>query len=450
MTFSVSKYAMLPLLVKRARSTLSNDSSLRECTDAFVSSGLTAFVQTVIKAYTGLEDVRIVPSKSSRPAAFMSMCFLKSPQTQETATGVEIINSFGEKSPSLKSPFLRDLLRVLEKSNTRVIKRVPSANRFFVSISLSKGLLFSQQNGTLLFSDREIAAVICHEIGHCVYAANAAFAIVTQDLTLSTVKDLCKANPSLTEVKDILKIIKRDVPLQKPLSEVIDGLLSVAVTDKDGSYHDYISMAVWAITAVSAYLKKTELTEWYPKLVGRQTAKNTEGQVERYCDHFAATCGFGGDLASAATKLSQAGYSPERMMLFTNHGAASAFLMAILNPAEEVTTSGYEPIYDRLDHVIEDTKLALLDEDLPNADKQEILDSIARGEQASELYRSQPYVQIRHTLATITKTWDHLTHLSLKDMVYSLDGAYAAFDAAVSTYSDGTLSYMASQLEVHK
>lgn len=452
MSILSKKFALLTPMVAKARAQLDENSSVAQCDAALQAAHLSDFVTSQVKELTGMPEAVLRINRTNQPKAYTNIAYYKDPKSSEAvrAAGMKILAEYGKSTSGMKTPVVRDLFRVAGNPSALVVQKIPDPKAFKLVICLSRGLLLSKTDGVFAFTDREIAGIICHEIGHCVYAVNASMNIMAQDLAFSSAANTIRAMPPVSEVISILKIIKKDVPLQPPLQKVIDALLSAPVSDHDASYQQYVDMAVWAIMAVSANVKKDSLETWYPKLTDRERGVDTPSAVERYCDAFSATCGYGADMAAAVAKLSDGIYSPQKLALFTNRPVSSAFFIAVLNPFEEITASGYEPIYDRMKNAITATKETLADEELPKDIKEDILKSIAEGEKKYEEYCSQPYVQIRHNVSVILNAFESIRTFSIKSALFDLTKTYEDFERAIGVYRAGDLAYMASQLETYK
>lgn len=451
MSHQVELFAPLAGLITKARAHLTAESSVKDVTTAVKQSGLLDFVSDRIFEYTGMKNATLVITKSMTPDASTAMLYFMAAQKKvgevKHRNAIGLIRTYGKAQGTMSSPLVRDLFNVARKKQTSTVSELPDLGWFQIYIRMSKGLFLPDQTGQFRYSDREVAGIICHEIGHTVWNVMSSDTIQNVDLAFHQVVETVRRHPPVSELKSILDILYKNKAYPDAFKKTIETLRSTSVEDGDPDYQNFCEVAVWLIMASSADQKQKTIDLFFRKAEDRQTGANGKTAMERFCDTYAGQCGYGADLASILLKMADYYTSPTAYEKRFSLNKMDAVLSAVLNPKEELASGNYDSLYDRLKDSIAASKQALTQDDLPPDLKAAIVRSIQESEQKYAEYKSQPYVKARNMFFRMTSALAQLKTLSLSGLASALEHTYSEFHHAVSIYNSGELSYMASLLE---
>ena len=449
MVNQVQLFAPLEGLIDKVRKGLTEHTPMRDITKKIETSGLNAFLEKSILRYTGLSGAVFIASDSMRPSAETSIMYYRTKDSDPTRhdNAMMIIRKYGASMANMATPAIRDLFNLTRGHQTRSVQGLPTRDSFRIYIRITKGLLVPDSLGNFRFTSREVAGIICHEIGHTVWNVTASDQILFADTTFSQSIAFIKSHPPVSEVKKILDLIYKDSLYPTPLKTTIEALRRLSVSDGDADYLNYCEIAVWVIMAVSGSTKKATIDRFWYRPADRYTGANTETAIERFCDSFSGQCGYGADLASALSKYSEYHYAPSSIQRKTGMDSAGAFLTAVLNPYDEAAWGKYDSIYDRMKDSIYATKQSLTQDDLSSEEKTQILEAISRGERIYAEYISRPYVKLRHVFFNIQSALGAIKTFSPSAFGHVLETTFSEFHDALQIYNSGEMAYYASLLE---
>jgi hypothetical protein len=277
---------------------------------------------------------------------------------------------------------------------------------FEFRMAISTAFWSLRNKGGFVFSSEEIAAIILHELGHYDHLIRTFDKTYSKIIDASEIVEYVKSAPDRETVLQLLKFVKTSGKLDKSWSKIVEVTQDYFSKTNSFDSPEYIEAINTVCSIVIAGLSRYTLSQINfsqnpinrPKLLGSSSVglKDIILDTERSADEFASRNGAYSELSSALIKIDELYNHKTSVLLAQRSLYRQKFVFLTLREfnaklsyyAEDIS-AGYDPIFRRIELIVETAKHAFSDPTLSSDLKEELKVQIQTSEKYLKEYRSK-------------------------------------------------------------